>query len=95
MARVHRHEIAASELAYPAQIFATVSVRTARGVFQARADHAPGSTELGMTDADRREKFLECTEALMDEASALTLMNAIDHCETLPDISALVQALKV
>ncbi|MDH4378265.1 MAG: MmgE/PrpD family protein [Ramlibacter sp.] len=95
MARVHRHEIAASELAFPAQIFATVSVRTARGVFQARADHAPGSTELGMTDADRREKFLECTEALMDEASALTLMNSIDHCETLPDISALVQALKV
>lgn len=93
MARVHRHEIDAATISPPGFIFATVDVRTARGTFHARADHAPGSTELGMTDADRTQKFLECTQGLMPRADALALMRRIEDCESLADIGELGAAL--
>jgi len=69
-----------------------LAVVTPRGRFELRVDRVPGSPAWPLTDADRREKFLDCSARVLGTPSAERLFDLCGRCGELSDISELVKA---
>ena len=69
-----------------------LAVVTPRGRFELRVDRVPGSPAWPLTDADRREKFLDCSARVLGTPSAERLCDLCGRCGELSDISELVKA---
>ena len=71
-----------------------VTIRLKNGQTYTRtAEHAKGSLEVPMTEAELRAKFLECAREAVSESTAGKTLESVQHLETLPDIRPLCQLL--
>ncbi|AZQ68288.1 MmgE/PrpD family protein [Silicimonas algicola] len=72
-----------------------VAIDTARGRFETRVDHTPGSPEAPMTDADRLDKFMGCVTGLLGTDGADRLFAALGSLERMPDVAAIAPLMEV
>ena len=71
-----------------------VTIRLKNGQTYTRtAEHAKGSLEVPMTEAELRAKFLECAREAVSESTAGKTLESVQHLETLPDIRPMCQLL--
>ena len=92
MTRVRRCRIEASGTYSGILGYTDVAIATTRGRFETRVEHTPGSPASPMTDADRVEKFMDCAGRVLGAQGARQLLDLLQACATIPDISVLVKA---
>jgi 2-methylcitrate dehydratase PrpD len=92
MTKVKRYRIADSKTYSGVVGYTDVAIATKRGRFTARVEHAPGSPESPMTDADRDEKFLDCAGRVLGAPGARRLLDQLQRFETIPHVSSLILA---
>jgi 2-methylcitrate dehydratase PrpD len=92
MAKVRRYRIEDTKTYSGVVGYTDVAIATPRGRHALRVDHAPGSPEWPMTDADRDEKFLDCAGRVLGEPGARHLLDLLRRFETIPDVGALIKA---
>ncbi len=92
MAKVKRYRIEAAGTFSGVVGYTDVMIATSRGRYSLRVDHAPGSPEWPMTEADRDGKFLDCAGRVLGEPGAQHLLGLLRGFETLPDIRPLIRA---
>ncbi len=69
-----------------------VMIATKRGRFNLKVEHAPGSPEWPMTEADRDEKFLDCAGRVLGAPGAQRLLEQLRKFESISDVGALIKA---
>ena len=69
-----------------------ISVTTPRGRFDLRVDRVPGSPAWPLTDADRRDKFMDCSARVLGAPGAERLFELCQRCGELSDVAELVKA---
>jgi 2-methylcitrate dehydratase PrpD len=92
MTKVKRYRIEASGTYSGVVGYTDVAIATKRGRFDLRVEHAPGSPEWPMTDADRDEKFLDCAGRVLGAPGAQRLLEQLQRFETIPNIKSLIKA---
>jgi 2-methylcitrate dehydratase PrpD len=90
--KVRRYAIADAKLYSGITGYNDLTVRTARGSFEARIDKVPGSPAWPMTGQDRVAKFMDCAARVLGVAGAERLLELARRARTLPDIRELAQA---
>ncbi len=92
MKKVKRYRIEAKGTYSGVVGYTDVMIATKRGRHTLRVDHAPGSPEWPMTEADRDEKFLDCAGRVLGEPGAQQLLGLMRGFESVPNIRALIKA---
>jgi 2-methylcitrate dehydratase PrpD len=92
MTKVRRYRIEDGKTYSGVVGYTDVAIATSRGRFETRVEHAPGSPEWPMTDAERDEKFVDCAGRVLGEPGAERLLGLLRRFETIPDIGSLVKA---
>ena len=92
MAKVQRYRIEATGTFSGVVGYTDVMIATKRGRHTLRVDHAPGSPEWPMTEADRDEKCLDCAGRVLGAPGAQRLLEIMRGFETFPDIGTLIKA---
>jgi 2-methylcitrate dehydratase PrpD len=92
MKKVKRYRIEAKGTYSGVVGYTDVMIATKRGRQTLRVDHAPGSPEWPMTEADRDEKFLDCAGRVLGEPGAQQLLGLMRGFETIPNIRTLIKA---
>jgi len=92
MKKVKRYRIEAKGTYSGVVGYSDVMIATKRGRHTLRVDHAPGSPEWPMTEADRDEKFLDCAGRVLGEPGAQQLLGLMRGFESVPNIRTLLKA---
>jgi 2-methylcitrate dehydratase PrpD len=92
MEKVKRYRIEAEGTYSGVVGYTDVMIATKQGRFNLRVDHAPGSPEWPMTEADRDEKFLDCAGRVLGEPGAQQLLGVMRGFESIPNIRTLIKA---
>jgi 2-methylcitrate dehydratase PrpD len=92
MEKVKRYRIEAKGTYSGVVGYTDVMIATKQGRFNLRVDHAPGSPEWPMTEADRDEKFLDCAGRVLGEPGAQQLLGVMRGFESIPNIRTLIKA---
>ncbi len=92
--KVRRYRIADDKVysGISATGYTQLAVSTPRGHFELRVDRVPGSPAWPLTDADRREKFLDCSARVLGTPGAQRLFELCQRCGELSDVGELVRA---
>ena len=69
-----------------------IAVTTPRGCFELRAERVPGSPGWPMTPQDRIAKFTDCAQLALGSACTAHLLDCLQRCLELPDISEITAA---
>jgi 2-methylcitrate dehydratase PrpD len=93
MRKVRRYRIEDTKTYSGSYGYNDVLIRTARGEFRMRVDKTPGSPDWPMSEADHRDKFLDCAGRVLGSESAARLHGLLAGCGTLPDVRAIGQAM--
>lgn len=59
-------------------------VETGRGSFETRIDRVPGSADWPVTDAERRKKFIGCSEVVLEPEASKSLLSRLEHFDAEP-----------
>jgi 2-methylcitrate dehydratase PrpD len=92
MTKVKRYRIEDSKTYSGVVGYTDVAIATTRGRYDVRVDHAPGSPEWPMTDADRDEKFLDCAGRVLGGPGAQHLLGLLREFGTAPNIRTMIKA---
>ena len=92
MAKVKRLHIDDGNVYTGSSGYNNVKVRSVRGEFSQRIEKCPGSPAWPMSEADRDEKFMDCSGRVLGEKGARALLDLARNCEQLADVRALAQA---
>jgi 2-methylcitrate dehydratase PrpD len=92
MKKVKRYRIEAKGTFSGVVGYTDVLIATKRGRHTMRVDHAPGSPEWPMTEADRDEKFLDCAGRVLGEPGAQRLLGMLRQFETISNVAELIKA---
>lgn len=92
--KVRRYRIADDKVysGISATGYTDVTVTTPRGRFEVRVDRVPGSPAWPLTDADRKDKFMDCSARVLGAPGAESLFALCQRSGELPDIRELVKA---
>jgi 2-methylcitrate dehydratase PrpD len=92
MPKIRRYRIEDDKVYSGVVGYTDVAIATKRGRFSMRVEHAPGSPEWPMTEVERVEKFLDCAGRVLGKPGAQHLLDLMQRCETLSDVSTLIKA---
>jgi 2-methylcitrate dehydratase PrpD len=92
MQKVHRVRIPNDKVYSGIAGYNDIAVTTPRGSFKLRAERVPGSPAWPMTARDRIAKFRDCTEPVLGPAGAAQLLDRLQRCLELADISEMTIA---
>ena len=92
MSKVRRYRIEDTKIYSGIIGYTDVAIATTRGRFNTRVERTPGSPAWPMTEEDRVEKFMGFAGRVLGAPGAKQLLDLLGECETLPDISALIEA---
>jgi 2-methylcitrate dehydratase PrpD len=94
LGKVRRYRIADEKVysGISASGYTDIAVTTPRGRFELRVDRVPGSPAWPLTDADRREKFMDCAARVLGDPGAERLFELCQRCGELSDVRELVKA---
>lgn len=92
MKKVKRYRIASEGTFSGVVGYTDVTIATKRGKHELRVEHAPGSPEWPMTEADRKEKFLDCAGRVLGAPGAQQLLSMLEGFESIANVKSLVKA---
>ena len=92
MKKVKRYRIEAKGTFSGVVGYSDVMIATKRGRHELRIEHAPGSPEWPMTEADRKEKFLDCAGRVLGAPGAQKLLALLEGFESIASIKTLIAA---
>ncbi|WP_170235541.1 MmgE/PrpD family protein [Verticiella sediminum] len=85
MKKVRRHRIEDSKVYSGLKGYTDVTVRTSRGRYRMRVDKTPGSPAWPLTDADRKEKFLDGARRALGDPAAGALFDQLSRLGSADD----------
>ena len=92
MRKVRRAAIADDKVYSGIAGYNDLAVTTARGRFELRVDHVPGSPAWPMSEEDRAAKFMNCAARVLGDAGAGRLLELAQRCHALKDVRELARA---